>query len=177
MIRLFVALELPDAVRAELCTLCADVPGARWTDPEQMHLTVRFIGEVEEHVFEEVLDALGTVRVDPFDLELRGVGHFPPRGQPRVLWAGLDASPQLQLLRQRVDRALSRVGVPGEGRNFAPHVTLGRLRNAPPRAVATFLTTHGLFHAGPIRIEHFTLFSSQLSPKKAVHRCEAEYAL
>lgn len=177
MIRLFVSLEMPEEVRARLEALCCDVPGARWTDPEQLHLTVRFIGEVEGHVFEEIRDGLGAVCVEPFELTLRGVGHFPPRGQPRVLWAGIERSEALTLLRQRVDRNLGRAGVPAEGRNFSPHVTLGRLRGSPARAVGSFLSQHALFEAGPIAIDRFWLYSSRLSHKRAVHRPEAEYPL
>jgi len=177
VIRLFVSLELPEASRERLHRLCCDVPGARWVEPEQLHLTVRFIGEVEEHVFEEIRDRLGGVRVDPFEIELCGVGHFPPRGQPRVLWAGIARSDSLRLLHQRVDSVLVRAGLPPERRKFSPHITLARLRGAPPRAVGSFLATHGLFREGPIEVDRFWLYSSQLSPKRAVHRAEAEYPL
>lgn len=177
MIRLFVCLELPGDVRARLEALCCDVPGARWVDPDQIHLTVRFIGEVEGHVFEEIRDGLGGVRVPAFEMGLRGVGHFPPRGQPRVLWAGIEPSEELQLLHHRVDSALTKAGLPGERRKFSPHVTLARLKGAPTRAVGSFLAAHGLFRAGPLPVDRFWLYSSQLSRKRAVHRPEAEYPL
>lgn len=177
MIRLFVSLELPEDVRARLQLLCCDVPGARWADPDQLHLTVRFIGEVEEHVFHDIRDGLSGVQVEPFDIVLRGVGHFPPRGQPRVLWAGIDRCPALDLLHQRVDSALGRAGLPPERRKFAPHVTLARLRGTPSRAVGSFLSQNGMFQSEPIRMDRFWLYSSQLSRKRAVHRPEAEYPL
>ncbi len=177
MIRLFASLELPEAVRERLAGLCCDVPGARWTDPEQMHLTVRFIGEVEEHVFEEIRHGLGSVRVEPFAITLRGVGHFPPRGQPRVLWAGVERSEALHALHQRIDSALARSGLPSDRRKFAPHVTLARLKRTPPRAVGSFASLNGLFEEGPIEMDRFWLYSSQLSKKRAVHRREAEYPL
>ncbi len=177
MIRLFVSLELPDVVRERLAGLCCDVPGARWTEPEQMHLTIRFIGEVEEHVFDEIRDGLGSVSVEPFPLTLRGVGHFPPRGQPRVLWVGVERSDALRILHQRVDAALVRSGVAPERRKFAPHVTLARLRRTPTRAVGSFISQNALFEEGPIEIDRFWLYSSRLSRKQAVHRPEAEYPL
>jgi len=177
LIRLFVSVRLPDELRERLRSLCCDVPGARWVEPEQVHLTIRFIGEVEEPVFEEIRDGLGSVRAAPFEVALRGVGHFPPRGQPRVLWAGVEPSAGLKLLRQRIDSVLARVGLEPERRKFAPHVTLARLRGTPTRAVASFLATHGLFQAGPMLVDRFWLYSSQLSPRHAVHRPEAEYAL
>ena len=168
---------MPALVRERLQLLCCDLPGARWANPDQLHLTVRFIGEVEEPVFEEIREELGRVHVEPFDLEIHGVGHFPPRGQAKALWAGIAPSEPLQLLHGRVERALVRAGLPPEGRNFAPHITLGRLRGAPARAVASFLAQNGLLRAGPIRVDRFWLYSSQLSAKHAVHRPEAEYPL
>ncbi len=177
MIRLFVSVELPGEIRERLGALCCDVPGARWSEPDSLHLTVRFIGEVEGHVFEDICDVLGTVRAEPFDLRICGVGHFPPRGAPRMLWAGLGPSEDLGLLRGRVDAALARVGVAPERRRFSPHITLARLRATPTRAVGSFLSTHGRLEAGPFRVDRFWLFSSKLSSRRAVHRVEAEYAL
>src|SRR4051795_9052565 len=98
MYRLFVSIELPDDVKSSLARLAGDVPGARWLEPDEMHLTVRFIGEVDGVVFDDILAALDDVRVPSFTLGLRGVGHFPPRGEPRVLWAGLERSPELTTL-------------------------------------------------------------------------------
>jgi 2'-5' RNA ligase len=88
--RLFVSLELPGVVREDLGRLCTDVPGARWAEPEDMHLTLRFIGDVDGLGFEDVAAALAAVRAPRLDLVLRGVGHFPPRGEPRTLWAGVE---------------------------------------------------------------------------------------
>src|SRR6476619_3088161 len=98
MYRLFVSIELPEDVKASLARIGHDVPGGRWLEPDEMHLTVRFIGEVDGVVFDDVLAALEEVRLQPFTLGLRGVGHFPPRGEPRVLWAGLERSPELAAL-------------------------------------------------------------------------------
>ena len=177
MIRLFVSLELPWDVREYLARLCCDLPGARWVDPEQFHMTLRFIGEVEGHVFQEVSEALGTVRAEPFELEIRGAGHFPPRGKPRALWAGIERVAELELLQQRIESVLRRIGLPAEGRNFFPHVTLARLKNSPARAVGSFLSQNGMLQAGPWPVDRFWLYSSQLSPKRAIHRPEVEYPL
>lgn len=177
MIRLFVSLELPKEVRGHLQLLCCDVPGARWLDPGQFHLTLRFIGEVEEHIFAEIRDGLCGVRGEPFPLTLRGVGHFPPRGHPRVLWAGVEASEALDSLHRRIEKVVVRMGLPPERRRFFPHVTLARLRASPDRAVGTFLSTHGLFRSESITIERFWLYSSQRTTSEAVHRREAEYPL
>ena len=107
----------------------------RWTEPEQFHLTLRFIGEVEQGTFYEIGEALAGVSHPPFELALKGLGQFPPRGAPHTLWVGVEdpagASPSL---RRRIERVLAEVGVAPERRKFAPHVTLGRFRGPPPEA-------------------------------------------
>jgi 2'-5' RNA ligase len=177
MVRLFVSVEIPVAVKQRLELLCCDVPGARWVDPEQIHLTLRFIGEVDELVFDDVQIALEQVRAQRFDLELKGVGHFPPRGEPKVLWVGVERSDGLVQLHDRVERALVRAGVEPERRRFSPHVTLARLSHTPSRVVASFLAMNGLVRFDPFPLREFHLFSSSLSAKRAVHRCEASYSL
>jgi len=177
MYRLFVSVELPDDVKATLARLVGDVPGARWLEPDELHLTVRFIGEVDGVLFDDVLAALEEVRVAPFTLALRGVGHFPPRGEPRILWAGLERSPELTALHNKVEGALVRAGVEPEPRKFLPHVTLARLRATPVRAVGSFIALNGLYRSQPFAVTDFQLFSSNLSGKRAVHRQEAVYPL
>lgn len=177
MYRLFVSIELPEDVKQSLCRICCDVPGARWLEPDQMHLTLRFVGEVDGVVFRDLMDSLGEVRAPGFDLAVRGVGHFPPRGEPRVLWAGIEKSEALVELRNRVEGAVVRVGVAPEGRKFSPHVTLARLKDTPGRAVGSYLAMHGLLRCDAVPVRAFHLFSSSLSAKRAVHRCEASYPL
>ena len=173
MTRLFVAIELPNEVRDRLWRACCDVPGARWTEAEQMHLTLRFVGEVDELVFRDVEGALEEVRGAPFELEMRGVGHFPPRGEPRVLWAGIVRSDALVSLQKRVESAVERGGVPRDGRRFSPHVTLARLAGTPERTVGSWLAMNGLLRSDPFEVREFHLFSSRLGGKRAVHRVEA----
>ena len=177
MYRLFVSIELPEAVKQTLLRLACDVPGARWVDPEQIHLTLRFIGEVDGAVFRDVTTSLDEVTARAFSLVVRGVGHFPPRGEPRVLWAGIENSDALVELRNRVESAIVRAGVAPEGRKFSPHITLARLKGTPERAVASFLAQNGLLRCEPAPVRDFHLYSSSLSAKRAVHRCEASYPL
>lgn len=177
MYRLFVSVQVPEAVKQSLARLATDVPGARWLEPDEIHLTVRFLGEVDGLVFDDVLAALDEVRQAPFTLALRGVGHFPPRGEPRVLWAGLDRSDALRSLHDKVETVLVRAGVEPERRKFAPHVTLARLRGTPARAVGSFIAFNGLFRSEPFTVREFHLYSSSLSAKRAVHRVEATYPL
>lgn len=175
--RLFVAIDVPEAQRRLLSLLCAGLPGARWVPGEQLHLTLRFIGEVDGGLFRDAHEALLSVRSPCFELRLEGLGHFPPRGAPRVVWAGLAASEHLRRLRAGVERALSQAGLPPEGRKFHAHVTLARLKNTPPRRVADYLGRHATFATEPFLVEDFVLYSSVLGAGGAVHRAEERYAL
>jgi 2'-5' RNA ligase len=177
VIRLFVAIELPEDVRQRLAGLCVGVPGARWVRPENIHLTLRFIGEVPEDRCHDIDAALSQIRAPGFDVALEGVGCFPVRGQARVLWAGVSRNDAVAHLYGKVESALVRTGLEPEGRKFSPHVTLARLRGAPMNRVQGFIAQNHLFRAGPFAVETFTLFSSFLSQSGAIHRPEASYPL
>jgi len=176
MIRLFVALELPDTVRDRLVALQGGVPGARWSSDDQMHLTLRFIGEVDENVAHDIDDALSGIRAPAFELELSGVGEFGGRN-PRALWAGVKANGALLHLQKKVETALQRIGLEPETRKFSPHVTLARLRSSPRDKVMAFLSHHGLFASGPIKIDRFVLFSSHQGSGGSVYHAERVYPL
>lgn len=175
--RLFAAIDLPVPLREQLASMCLGVPGARWVPAENMHLTLRFIGEVDGGVAEDVIDALAEVRQEPFELTLEGVGHFETARQPHALWAGVAASPALLRLQASVDGALQRIGLPPEGRKYMPHVTLARLKQAPPDRVQAFLVQHSLFRSDPFPVEEFSLYSSFLGRKSATYRVEAGFGL
>ncbi len=177
MIRLFVGVELPEDVRERLVSLCAGVPGARWVPPENMHLTLRFIGEVANGEADDIYHALSAVRPRSFNLALSGVGHFETAGEVRALWVGVERNAELVALRNSIESALVRIGVPPDGRRFTPHVTLARLKDTPAHRVSAFLAHNSLFRAGPIPVRHFTLFSSFLQGSGAIHTPEADYLL
>ena len=176
MIRLFVALELPEAVRSRLSMLQGGVPGARWSGDEQLHLTLRFTGEVDDHVAHDIDDALAGIRAPAFALELAGVGEFGGKN-PRALWAGVRPSDALLHLQKKVETALQRLGLPAEERKFSAHVTLARLRSAPREKVVQFLTHHALFSSAPFEVDHFVLFSSHLGSGGSVYHAERTYPL
>jgi 2'-5' RNA ligase len=176
MIRLFVALELPEAVRDRLTTLEGGVPGARWASDGQLHLTLRFIGEVDENVAHDIDDALASVRAPAFTLELAGVGEFGGK-KPRALWAGVRANDALPHLQRKIETALQRIGLPAEERKFSPHVTLARMRTSPQEKVVQFLTHNALFASGPFKVDQFVLFSSQLGSGGSVYHPERIYKL
>ena len=177
MPRLFIAVDLPEIIKENLASMSFGIPGAKWVPPDQLHLTVRFIGEVDGGLFRDIKNILDEVNLAPFSLQLKGVGYFPPRGAPRVLWVGLEKSDPLQLLRKKLDSALLRVRVEPEGRKFSPHITLARLKNSPIQKIANFLAGNGLFHQEPFQVEDFKLYSSILSPKGAFHKVERIYSL
>ena len=176
MVRLFVALELPADVRERLTLLQGGVPGARWTTDEQMHLTLRFIGDVDGNVARDVDDVLAGLRAPGFTLELAGVGEFGGKN-PRALWAGIRANEALFHLQKKVETALQRIGLPAEQRKFSAHVTLARMKSAPQDKVVQFLTHHALFASGPFAVERFVLFSSTLSHNGSIYHIERVYPL
>ena len=177
MPRLFVAIDLPENIQERLGVLCCGLPGARWVPAEQMHLTLRFIGDVDSSVFQDVCEVLTEVRMDSFRLQLDGVGFFPPRGKPRVVWAGIRPNENLVRLRNRVETVLVRAGLDPEGRKFSPHITLARLRNTPSSKVASFLSHNGMFATEDIPVKEFLLYSSVLNSKGAKHYIEEAYPL
>ena len=177
MPRLFIAVDLPGTMKKNLERMFFGIPGARWVALDQLHLTVRFIGEVDGALFLDIRNTLEEVSISPFDIQLKGVGHFPPRGAPRVIWVGLEKSEPMQLLRKKIDGALLKIGLEPEGRKFSPHITLARLKNTPLQKVADFLSGNGLFSQEPFQIDDFKLYSSTLNPKGAIHKVERMYSL
>jgi 2'-5' RNA ligase len=133
--RLFVALPLPTAVQDELGELQEGVAAADWTEPDDLHLTLRFVGDWPAHLLGPLQQALDRLADPAFDLGLRGVGFFPPRGQPHSLWAGVSHEPALLRLQAHVDAVVAGLGGGRDPRQFSPHVTLGRLRHRPGRTV------------------------------------------
>lgn len=162
MIRLFTALSLPVTVRNRLSDLQGGVPGARWIDPEEMHITLRFIGEVDENIAHDIDDTLSALRAPAFRLSLAGLGEFGGR-QPHALWAAVTRNDALVHLVQKIETALRRLGLEAEARKYTPHVTLARLKNASPERIAAFIAHHNLFSTEDFEINSFTLFSSHLA--------------
>ncbi|MGQ9366370.1 RNA 2',3'-cyclic phosphodiesterase [Azospirillum sp. ST 5-10] len=177
MIRLFVALELPEDLRQRLSGLGGGVPGARWAEPENLHLTLRFIGEVPDDRLHDIDAALATVEAPAFDVVLDGVGVFGSGRNARVLWAGVERNEALGHLQAKVESALVRGGLPRDERKFSPHVTLARLKEAPRERIGRFLEERGLFRAGPVPVDHFTLFRSHLGRTGAVYEALRDYPL
>ena len=176
--RLFVALDMPWSVREQLAALSGSgIPGARWVPPENYHLTLRFIGAIPGHIARDVDGALLGLRVRGFALTLMGMGTFAKGGVSSALWVGVERTPLLDHLRNKIETALQRCGLEPERREFQPHVTLARLDNPAEGKVAGFVQAHNLFRTEQIAVQHFTLFSSLLCKDHAVYTPEAEYDL
>jgi len=175
MIRLFVGLDLPPDLAERLSQLAAGLPGARRIEPENLHLTLRFIGEIDEAAAAELDLALTRLHAAPFRLSLAGLGLFGDRRHAHTLWRGLAPSPALRQLANRIEATATRLGLPGEARRFAPHITLARLRATPPERLQRALAA-----APPpetLAVEAFTLFQSHLSPHGAQYQRLVSYPL
>src|SRR6201993_2449527 len=175
MLRLFVGIGFPPELKLRLSLLCSGVPGAKWVDPGNFHLTLRFIGEIDEGLAADVDDALSRLRARRFTLQIAGTGVFGDK--PRSLWAGVERSPELVGLRDKIEQALIRVGLSPEPRKFSPHVTLARLRNAPHEKLHEFLAAHARFRAEPLPVEGFSLIASFQTKAGSVYEDQAEYLL
>lgn len=177
MKRIFLALRLNEIAISLLKNLGGTVPGARPVPTDQIHLTLRFIGEVDGSLFKDIRERLLDIESPGVTLHIRGVGHFPPRGVPKVLWAGIEPSSGLMMLRNRVNSLLRQCGVEPDTRKFHPHITLARLKNTSSGKVAKFLAENHDLAVPPFQVNELTLFSSILSSKGAVHTVEHSYPL
>jgi RNA 2',3'-cyclic 3'-phosphodiesterase len=173
MLRLFVGIALPEDLRNRISLMASGVPGAHWVDPGTYHVTVRFIGEVDEGVASDIDEALLRLRAKRFEVSLAGVGHFGAR----TLWVGVERNEALVALHGKIDAALIRLGLEPERRRYAPHVTLARLKGAIDERLTTYLAEHALFRAPPFRVAHFSLVASYLTKAGAIYEDQAEYAL
>jgi 2'-5' RNA ligase len=176
MLRLFVGIAFPPELKLRLSLLCGGVAGARWIDPGNFHLTLRFIGEVSEAVAADVDEALLRLKARRFDLQLAGVGVFG-NGKPRQLWVGVERDAALSTLQGKIELALIRAGLPPEPRKFTPHVTLARLREPRRDDLQRFLAAHAVFRADPLPVDGFSLIASYPTKAGSVYEDQADYKL
>lgn len=179
MHRLFVALRPPAAIRAKLSAAMGDVPHARWQDDEQLHLTLRFIGEVDRPQAEDLAAALGRVRVERFTVAIAGVGRFEKGGRTNAIWAGVAPREPLADLHARVDRALVQAGIEPDRRAYLPHITLARLSRAAgvEPAIDRFLADRAALSSAPFAIDALLLYESRLGREGARYEAIARYPL
>ena len=176
--RLFIALSPPESVRVSVAALGTSLRGVRWTPVEQLHVTLRFLGDITPEMRDSLKERLATIRVEPFILPVEGVGAFPQKGPPRVLWVGIGSGhPRLHQLRQRIDDTLLALGLEVELRAFHPHVTVGRSTETAAAAVNAWVRTHRDF-AGPFfLVDAFDLYASELHPAGVEHHLVTRFPL
>jgi RNA 2',3'-cyclic 3'-phosphodiesterase len=175
MPRLFTGIELPREIGQSLSTLRGGLPGARWIEPENYHITLRFIGNIDDALAREIAMLLNQVRRREFDLRLDGLASFGGR-KPRAVVASIPVIAPLMELQAEHERMMQRVGLEPEGRKFTPHVTLARLRDSSSRDVADYLSERP-FRSSPFKVPRFVLFSSRNSGGGGPYLVEAAYPL
>lgn len=162
MLRLFTALEIPLTLRQRLSVLQKGLEGVRWVEPEDFHITLRFLGDIPEDLAADADDALAQIPFTPFDVEIEGVGAFGGP-KPHAIYAGVKPSAELTLLQSRQESAMRRIGLPPETRNFTPHVTLARLNRIEPEPVYRYIAANNLFLCPRFTAERVALMSSRPS--------------
>jgi 2'-5' RNA ligase len=176
MPRLFTALEIPRGVADSLAMMRGGLPGARWIDPENYHLTLRFIGDIDDALARDIEVLLGRVQRRPFELRLDGLTSFGGR-KPRALVAAATPVAPLIELQAEQERLLQRLGLDPEGRKYTPHVTLARLRESSSHQVADYLSARAHYRSPPFEVSRFVLFSSRSSVGGGPYVVEAAYPL
>ncbi len=176
MPRLFAALELPHQAVMQLSLLRGGLPGARFIDPENYHLTLRFMGDMENHIADEVVAGLDRVKQRSFSFRIEGLGAFGGK-KPHSIFFSFSPCPELFALHEEIDRICFRLGLAPDSRKFTPHITIARMRNVSPQSAAKYLSEHGGFCIPQLQIKEFALLSSRDSIGGGPYICEERYGL
>ena len=175
MIRVFFGLELPEDLRERIAMISDGIERARFVPPENLHITLRFIGEVDEPTLQDIADAADDLRVEPVAVTLIGAGHFESRSRVSAVWLGVEPSAPLIALRARIEAALVRAGLPPERRKFRPHVTVARMNKGRPDEIHHWLAANTMFRAVPFTAHRFVLFSSVPGPEGPNYTAECGF--
>ena len=180
MIRLFVGLELPENIKAQLMALDKNLSGALWKDEDRLHLTLQFIGNIEEPQANELMQELRFIRFPAFHLSLKEIGYFETGDIPHHLWAGVAENKALKELQEKVAAAVRKLRFPDQNKfKFYPHVTLAKLQGTPMSEVMAYIGRNNLFHSDLFLVESFCLFSSHAKEagEGKYYRVEEQYPL
>lgn len=169
MPRFFIAIEFSDELKQKFGALRVPISGARWVSKEQIHLTLAFLGEVDEEVVPCLIDSLAVLHSPPFKLRYLGTGCFPDRRRPHVLWTGFEPQPLLSALVDKIRAAVATCHIALESRPFVPHVTLARLKSPAMVEVDSFLCRSHEISLPPVEVKEFILFESRLTSHGAIH--------
>ncbi len=175
MLRLFTALRVPDDVTACLTPLQTGLSGARWVPPEYFHITLKFLGKVQEPLADDIDEVLSKLKSKPFRLKLDGLGTFGDKGAPRSVYAAVAKSEPLERLALKVEHATKQFHLKVDKRKFTPHITLGRFNGVSNHEVAAWLERHGQIECPEFEVTDFTLFSTLNYPKGSVYMVERHY--
>ncbi|MCL2673098.1 MAG: RNA 2',3'-cyclic phosphodiesterase [Alphaproteobacteria bacterium] len=160
MIRLFAGIELPEEIKTQLASLRGGLPMTRWIEKPNLHIGLRFIGDIEEHQAQDVHYNLEKIQFEPFQLQLQTIGFFNPAGVARSIWVGVDDYHTLDKLHRKIDSACKAAGLPAQQRNFHAHVTIAKTNGCPMPNIADYQAMHNLFKTPPFEVGEFCLFSS-----------------
>lgn len=174
--RLFVAIPLSQSIVEKLIALREPIRGVRWQDPEQLHLTLRFIGSVDSFMKTALQESFSQIHVDQFQFNIKGVGFFPNANNPRVYWAGVSEEPEMMALQERVEKACKNAGVEAETRTFVPHITLAKVKGRS-EALSSYVRQHQHFEIDAVSVKKFNLYRSELTRDGAVHTVVQTYPL
>jgi 2'-5' RNA ligase len=177
MIRLFAAIAVPGEIAAALARRQTGLEGARWRTPEQLHLTLRFFGELREDVARDLDAELAGLGGGAFEIMLEGAGAFGEGRDVQAIWTGVADSDPLKRLAKACETAARRAGLTADTRRYRPHVTLAYLKHADPAKVAAWIQANNLLKSPPIRVDRVGLYSSFLASEGAQYRLETEYPL
>ncbi len=166
---------IPEPQRSQLALIQAGLEGAHWVRPEKFHLTLRFIGEVDEPTARDIESVLGGLEIKNFQVHLQGIGVFDPGNRPRSLWAAVKDHAPLQALHEKCNQALRRLGVMEERRKYMPHVSLARLVNTHSHDLLHYLESYGAFTTPPFEVDHFCLIRSHLTRHGAAYEVLEEF--
>lgn len=166
--RLFIAIRPPSGIRDRMLDLMDGIDGARWQDDDQLHLTIRYLGDLERPIAEDIAESLSRLEFEPFTLTLRDTGMFERKGRPQTLWVGVQSSGALRTFQRKIERRCVSVGVPPETRKFHPHVTIARL-NSSSGPVGPFLAQTAGIELGDWRVESYILYESNLRPEGSIY--------
>jgi RNA 2',3'-cyclic 3'-phosphodiesterase len=177
MSRLFIAIDLPERIKDDIAATYVMIPGARWIEEANLHLTLRFIGDVPGDIADRVANALRSVDGPSFSLTMKTAGFFPPRREPRILWVGIAENEDVMRLQARIERSLKNAGIDPDERKFHPHVTVARLSGTPPHKAAEYVTHNSLFATEQFAVSSFHLYESFLRKEGAYHEKIVSYEL
>jgi 2'-5' RNA ligase len=177
MIRLFIAITLPELFLNAIEAICRGLPGVRWVKRDLIHLTLNFIGEVERERFLDLRDSLNEIAASSFELRIRGVGQFMRRDRSGVIWVGVESSEELIELQKKITNLLKLHHIKVEKRDFEPHITIARVKSVSKKEILEYMNEYSGFETEPCTVTEFALYSSLLRPDGPLHTVEAAYRL